>query len=421
MVYFCHMKLSETLKQRGYVYQFSAETLEEITDGAKRTLYLGVDPTADSMHVGHLQAMLVLRRFLEDGHRVILLVGGGTGMIGDPSGKSEERNLLEEETLRANAKGISAQAKTLFASENFEMMNNHDWLGKLNLIEFLRDIGKHFSVNAMIQRDSVKNRFETQEQGISYTEFSYMLLQSYDFLHLHQEFKCDLQIGASDQWGNMVSGTDLIRRKTGDQAFAFSFPLLINKSTGKKFGKSEGGAVWLDAKKTSPFKFYQFWINTEDEAVEEYLLKMTMLPKEEIDSIIAEHGKNPGVRIAQTRLAKEVTALVHGPDAAVEAELASQALFGDTSIADLDDDTIAMLKEEAPNTSAQPGNDLLDILVSAGLAASKREARQFIDDGAISLNGDKLAESRLLADTDFVKGIGLLKRGKRNVAVLVLP
>lgn len=312
-------KLSGILRERGYVYQHSG-TLEEVTDSSPRTLYLGIDPTSDSMHVGHLQAMLVLRRFLEAGHTVILVLGGGTGMIGDPSGKSEERTLLDEQTLKQNAAGIKQQAKRLFRSDHFIMMNNLDWLGSLRVIDFLRDIGKHFSVNAMTQRDSVKERLENREQGISYTEFSYMLLQAYDFLHLHTAQGCDLQVGASDQWGNMVSGADLIRRKTGDTAHVFSFPLLVNKSTGKKFGKTEGGAVWLDPKKTSPFDFYQFWFNTADDEVGEYLLKMTLMPKAEIDEVLAAQSADPSARPAQKRLAYEVTALVHGAEEADKAK-----------------------------------------------------------------------------------------------------
>ena len=312
-------KLSVILRERGYVYQHSG-TLEEVTDGTQRTLYLGIDPTSDSMHVGHLQAMLVLRRFLEAGHTVILVLGGGTGMIGDPSGKSEERTLLDEKTLKQNAAGIKAQAKQLFRSDRFKMMNNLDWLASLGVIDFLRDIGKHFSVNAMMQRDSVKARLENREQGISYTEFSYMLLQSYDFLHLHTTERCDLQVGASDQWGNMVSGVDLIRRKTGDTVYAFSFPLLVNRSTGKKFGKTEGGAVWLDPKKTSPFDFYQFWFNTADDEVGEYLLKMTLLPKAQIDEVMTAQSADPSSRPAQKRLAYEVTALVHGAEEADKAK-----------------------------------------------------------------------------------------------------
>lgn len=413
------MKLSDILHERGYVYQFSAEKLEEITDGPKRTLYLGIDPTADSMHVGHLVGMLVLRHFIQDGHKVILLTGGGTGMIGDPGGKSEERNLLDTETVNLNSAAVAAQMRQVFGTSDFIEENNANWLTGLKLLEFLRDIGKFFTVNSMIKKDTVKTRLDA-ESPLSFTEFSYSLLQGYDFLHLHKEYNCDVQVGGSDQWSNILAGVEFIRRKEEKTVYAFTWPLLINKSTGKKFGKSEGGAVWLDEKKTSPFKFYQFWINTEDDAAEEYLLKMTLLEKSEIDAVMRDHGQNPSARIAQSRLAKEVTTLVHGEDAAVEAALASLALFGDTSLSDLDDDTIAMLKDEAPNTSAQPGNDLLDLLVACGLASSKREARQFIEDGAVSLNSEKLTSTRAITDADFVKGVALLKRGKRNVAVLTL-
>jgi tyrosyl-tRNA synthetase len=414
-------KLSETLRERGYVYQFSAETLEEITDGTKRTLYWGVDPTADSLHVGQLQMMLVLRRFLEDGHRIILLIGGGTGMVGDPSGRSTERILMDDATVAQNATALSSQVANLFGSSDFMMVNNAEWLHQVKLLEFLRDVGKYFTVNEMIKRDSVRPRLETPDASISFTEFSYMILQAYDYLELSRREKCDLQVGASDQWGNILSGVDLIRKTTGDQAFAFSAPLLINKSTGKKFGKSEGGAVWLDAKKTSPFKFYQFWLNTEDDAVEEYLLKMTMLTREEIDTVMEEHKKNPAERKGQRILATAVTILVHGADNAAEAETASQALFGAGSLSELDEDTIALLSQEAPSCVAEPGNDILDLVVAAGLASSKREARQFITDGAITINGEKVTESRLLTDADFIKGAALMRRGKRNVALLVLP
>lgn len=414
-------KLSDTLRERGYVYQYSTETLEEITDGPKRTVYLGIDPSADSLHVGNLQAMLVLRRFLEDGHQAILLVGGGTGMIGDPSGKSEERNLLDDATITHNTAAIRVQAEYLFGGLDFKIVNNADWLGKLDLISFLRDIGKHFSVNAMLQRDSVKNRLENQEEGISYTEFSYMLLQSYDFFHLHQEYGCDLQIGASDQWGNMVSGTDLIRRKVGKQAFALSCPLLINKSTGKKFGKSEGGAVWLDAAKTSPFEFYQFWFNTEDEAVEEYLLKMTMVSKSDIDDVMAQHRGDPSARTAQKKLTYEVTQLVHGEEIARGCEKSPEILYAKT-IQEITADDVATLRLiKAPLCRVATGDVLVDVLVTSLIASSKREARQFIEDGAVLLNGVRVSDAaQALTDGDFYNGIALLKRGKRTVAILTI-
>lgn len=353
--------LSEVLRERGYVYQHSSP-LEEITDGPKRTLYLGVDPSADSMHAGQLMGTLVLRRFVEDGHKLIVLLGGGTGMIGDPGGKSDERNLLEKKVLESNTEALRAQLKQLLGGVDFAMVNNADWLGALNYLEFLRDIGKHFSVNEMIKRDSVRLRLESSEQGISYTEFSYMLLQAYDFLELHTRHKCDLQVGGSDQWGNIVSGVDLIRRKTGDKAYAFSWPLLADK-TGKKFGKSEGNAVWLSAQKTSPFDFYQFWFNMADDEVEEFLLKMTLLPRADIDAVMAEQKNNPAARPAQKRLAYEVTALVHG---AQEAEKAKDF-------------------KNMPTVAAGKLRDAItDISVS--------ELRRLVEQGAVSVvDGDKLS------------------------------
>lgn len=413
-------KLSEHLRSRGLVYQFSAETLEEITDGPKRTLYLGVDPTADSMHVGQLQGVLVLRRFLEDGHRLVILVGGGTGMVGDPGGKSAERNLQSDEIVDKNTEALRLQFQRLLGDAEFTMVNNADWLRKLNLIEFLRDIGKHFTVNEMIKKDTIRPRLETPDASISFTEFSYSLLQAYDYLHLHEKYGVDLQVGGSDQWGNILPGVDLIRRKKQEQSYAMCWPLLINKSTGKKFGKSEGGAVWLDTKKTSPFKFYQFWLNSEDNAVEEYMLKMTMLSLDEIVAIMAEHNQNPAARVAQRKLATVVTSLAHGEDAAAEAELASQVLFGTAQLSELDADTIRTLKEEAPVCAVSTEELVIDVLIKSQLASSKREARQFIADGAITLNGEPIEEARILTDADFVQDVALLKRGKRNVVVLSL-
>jgi tyrosyl-tRNA synthetase len=403
------MKLSELLRERGYIYQHSSE-LEEIADGAQRTVYEGFDPSADSLHVGNLMGMLVLRRFLEAGHKVILLVGGGTGMIGDPSGKSEERVLLTTEQVSSNSARIAKQAEKLFASDNFQMVNNADWLADIKLLDFMRDIGKSFSVNTMIQRDSVKERLNNREQGISYTEFSYMLLQAYDFLHLHEEYGCDWQHGSSDQWGNIVSGIDLIRRQTGATVYGTTHGLLINKATGKKFGKTEGGAVWLDPEKTTPFQFYQFWFNTSDAEVEEYLFKMTLLPKNDIDAVMKEQQADPASRAAQKKLARAVTALVHGEDETEKAEQESESLFN------------GAVPESAPQTKISAGMALVDALMASGLASSKREARQFITDGAIQINGSKETNTeRMLTKEDFLdSGKAILKKGKRNVAVLTL-
>lgn len=355
-------KLSEVLRERGYVYQHSS-SLEEIADGDKRTLYLGIDPTSDSMHVGHLQAILVLRRFLEHGHKVILLTGGGTGMIGDPGGKSEERNLLDGATIIRNSKAVAAQMRKVFGKFNFIEENNAKWLTNIKLLEFLRDIGKHFTVNSMIKKDTVKTRLDA-ELPLSFTEFSYSLLQGYDFLHLNEQYGCDLQVGGSDQWTNILSGVEFIRRKTGKTVYALTWPLLVNKSTGRKFGKSEGGAVWLDAAKTSPFEFYQFWFNTSDDAVEELLLKMTLVPKEEINTLMQDQRAHPAARPAQKRLAYEVTALVHGEDEAKKAQ-------------------------SFENVPTAPGGRLRDIVTTL----STSELRRLVEQGAVTRmsTGEKLS------------------------------
>jgi len=414
------VKLSEVLKERGYVYQHSSEKLEEITDGPKRTLYLGIDPSADSLQVGQLMGFLILRRFLEDGHKVILLIGGGTGMIGDPGGKSAERILLDAETVARNAKSIAEQVKRLFGSTDFTLLDNSEWLGKLNMIEFLRDVGKHFTVNAMLQRDFIKDRIKDPEKGISYTEFSYALLQAYDYLHLHENEGCDLQVGGSDQWGNIISGVDFIRRKTGDVVFALTWPLLTDKA-GKKFGKSESGTIWLDPNKTSPFQFYQFWLNTDDDSLKEYLLKMTTLSKEEIDAALELHKRDKKERHGQQILAREATALVHGEEECAKAERVSQVLFGDGSLESLDADALNMLKTSAPSQTIQPETAIIDALVAAKLSSSKREARQFLEDKAVSLNGHVVNDPKqVLGAGDFRDGMALLARGKKNVCVLVL-
>lgn len=419
------MKLSETLRERGYVYQHSSEKLEEITDGpTKRTLYLGVDPTADSMHVGQLQGILVLRRFIEDGHKLIIIIGAGTGMVGDPGGKTTERKLLSDEEVDRNAEALKKQFIQLLGGDNFQMVNNADWLRKIGMMEFLRDVGKHFTVNEMIKRDSVRPRLETPDASISYTEFSYMLLQAYDFLHLNREFGCDLQVGGSDQWGNIVSGVDLIRRVEQKQAYAFSWPLLVDKSTGKKFGKSEGKAVWLDAMKTSPFQFYQFWLNTEDNAVEEFLLKMTMMQKagaDSIDLVMNEHQANPASRIAQRKLAFEITKLTHGEDVAHLMSAIAIILFGDGMSEVLEPKIKEALMNEAPNCKIDIGENIIDVLVKSELASSKREAREFVEQNAISINGEKISDvSRTINNFDIKNGFALLKRGKQRISLLTL-
>jgi tyrosyl-tRNA synthetase len=414
------VKLSETLKERGYVYQTSSETLEEITDGPKRTVYLGIDPSADSLHAGNLMGLLVLRRFLEDGHKIIILTGGGTGMIGDPGGKSEERNLLDEETVAKNSAAVAAQIRQVFGSGDFIEENNAKWLSKIKLLEFLRDVGKHFTVNTMIKKDIVSERLK-KESPISYTEFSYSLLQGYDYLHLYETYECDVQVGGSDQWGNILAGVDFIRRKKEKIVYALTWPLLINKATGKKFGKSEQGAVWLDAKKTTPYQFYQFWLNVEDEMAEECLLKMTLLSMGEINAVMHMHKRDKGERHAQRLLARTVTTLVHGEQAAEAAEAVSNVLFGGASVGDLSPVQQEQLKASAPTFDVSHGSNIIDVLIQTQLATSKREAKQFITAKGVSLNEQLVTdEDATLEKKDFANGIALLRRGKRNVVVLNL-
>ncbi len=407
--------LSDVLRERGYVHQFSSETLEEITDGAMRTVYLGVDPTADSIHLGNFVQYMFLRRFAEAGHKVILIIGGGTALAGDPK-PDVERSLTDASIVAERAAKLKAQAEKIMGGVELTLVNNADWLTTLNLMEFLRDTGKHFTVNNLIKKDAISARLESAD-GISFTEFSYPLLQAYDFWHLHKTYACDVQIGGSDQWGNIVAGVDLIRRKEGSKAYALSSPLIIEKSTGKKFGKSEGNAVWLDPLKTSPFEFYQFFVNTEDNMLEELMLKFTLLPKQEIDAALADHMNNPGARIAQRTLAQAVTALVHGEDGAARAARVSQLLFGGESPTETDWDIIA---SSAPSQAIHEGAGMLDVLVETRLASSKREAREYIAGNAITLNGNAVTEDRPLNASDFQNGHALLKRGKRSVAVIRL-
>jgi len=413
-------KLSEILVSRGYVHQFSTPALAEITDGEKRTLYWGVDPSANSMHVGQLQGILVLRRFLEVGHKVIFLAGGATGLIGDPGGKNEERPLLDAKTVESNVSALESQTKQLLDTDDVEFVNNIDWLGEIKLLDFLRETGKFETVNAMIKRDAVKRRIEDPERSISYAEFSYMLLQAHDFHHLFTSRGVDLQVGASDQWGNIVSGIDLIKHKEGKTAYGFTWPLLVNSTTGKKFGKSEAGTVWLDSEKTSAFKFYQFWLNTDDESVEEYLKKMTELLLDEISSIVQKHTENPAAREGQRALARAVTELVHGREAAEKATRVSSVLFGEAELGTLGADDIELLKQESPATPTRVSEPLPDVLVKAGLAESKREARQFITEGAVTLNGARVSDiNRDIMPADFENApVAILKRGKRNLVLL---
>jgi tyrosyl-tRNA synthetase len=389
------------------------------------TLYVGFDPTADSLHLGHLIGLLILRRFQQAGHRPIAVAGGATGMIGDPSGKSAERNLLSSDVLAANVAGIQIQLERLLDFESktnpAHLLNNADWTSSIGVLDFLRDIGKHFSVNAMMARDSVKSRMES---GISFTEFSYSLLQAYDFLFLQEKYGCLLQAGGADQWGNITAGIDLIRRKSDVVACGLTTPLLT-KTDGTKFGKTEGGAVWLSPAKTSVYKFYQFLIQVEDAQVIQLLKYFTFLPQEEIDALATQHAATPERRDAQKKLALELTQLVHGETATADALRASEILFGGS----LDGITEAQFDEviaEVPNTTqskqilGQPAGALVDVLIAAGLSPSKGQARKDITAGGINVNNVRVTDIALVLTTEhllFGKFL-LLRKGKRNYALV---
>ena len=402
-----------------------------LATGAPITVYCGFDPTGDSLHVGHLMGQLTLARFQRGGHHVIALAGGATGMVGDPSGRSSERNLLTREQLAHNIACIKAQLSRLLdfsvTANPARLVDNADWIAPISFLDFLRDVGKYFSLNVMLAKDSVKSRMEG-DSGISYTEFSYQLLQAYDFLHLRQTFGCEVQIGGSDQWGNLTAGTDLIRKKLGSDttAFGWTFPL-ITKSDGTKFGKTAGGAIWLDATRTSPYKLYQFFVNTEDAKVCEYLRKFTFLTRAEIEPLEAAHAANPGAREAHKALAREVTQLVHGA-AALDAALKASAILFGAEIGDTSEDTFNDVVGEIPTFPleaarlADPGFSLTEALVLTALETSKGNARKSIEAGGVYVNNSKCdpaqpARALGAADLLFGKYI-LLRKGKKSYAVL---
>lgn len=397
------MKLSEELKWRGFWNQTTFQD-PEILDGEKRTIYLGADPSADSLHIGHLSVYMMVRRFLDHGHKVVLLVGGGTGMIGDMR-DTEERDLLSAQKVAQNTEALKAQVSKLFAGQDFEVVNNADWLSKIELIPFLRDIGKNFSMADLTSREFFKSRIDNGS-GLSFAEFTYTLLQGYDFWYLHKNKGVSLQIGGSDQWGNLLSGVNLIRKKEGVEAFAMTAPLLINRSTGRKFGKSEGGALWLDASKTSPFKMYQFLLNSDDQSVFEYLKILTTLSKDEIKNIERQHSGNQHLRIAQKALAKNVVEIVHSKEVANNVVSATEVLFGGKDLETLKPEEIKILKTEIPIISKN--KTISDILIELKLSKSKGEAKRLIAANSISFNGVKVLEDIKISQS------GLLKKGKNS-------
>ena len=401
------MKLSEELKWRGFWNQ-TTFTDESVIDNTYFKLYLGTDPSADSLHVGHLAVYMMVRRFLERGHEVVLLVGGGTGIIGDMR-DTEERELLALEEISKNTEALSKQVSKLFAGKDFTLVNNYDWLKDLQLLPFLRDIGKKFNMADLTSRDFFKARIGNGG-GLSYAEFSYTLLQGYDFLHLSRELGVNLQIGGSDQWGNLLSGVELSRKADGREVFAMTAPLVINKSTGRKFGKSEGGAVWLDETKTSPYKFYQFWLNSDDAGAIDYLKLFTMLSKEEIEDIERQHLEAPHLRIAQKTLAREVTSLIHGADRVSSIEKVNSVLFGGVLASELSTEELEILVEEIP--SVKVGTDMVSALIETSLAKSAGEVKRLIAGNAISVNGEKITENIEISQ------VSLIKKGKNNFVLV---
>lgn len=402
------MKLSEELQWRGFWNQ-TTFTNDKLIDSENFTLYLGTDPSADSLHVGHLAVYMMVRHFLERGHKVFLLVGGGTGMIGDMR-DTEERTLLSLDEVSRNKAALKEQVSRIFEGRNFTLVDNADWLRDLQLLPFLRDIGKNFNMADLIGREFFKARIDNGK-GLSFAEFTYTLLQGYDFWHLFKHHGVNLQIGGSDQWGNLLSGVELIRKKEGAEVHAMTAPLLINKSTGRKFGKSEGGAVWLDETKTSVYKFYQFWLNVDDESAIEYMKIFTMLDRDTIEAIAENHAVNPGARSAQKVLAREVTDIVHGVNRRESVERVTEVLFGGGDFRQLSDDDLDALAKEIPRVDVGVG--VIEALVVSGAVSSNGEAKRLLKSGAISLNGEKLTEDQAVNTTS------LLKKGK-NTFVLIM-
>lgn len=428
------MDFIEELKWRGMIHDMMPGTEEQLKK-EMTTAYVGIDPTADSLHIGHLVGVMMLKHFQRCGHRPLALVGGATGMIGDPSGKSQERNLLDEKTLRHNQEAIKAQLSRFLdfdsdAPNAAELVNNYDWMKEFSFLDFIRDVGKHITVNYMMAKDSVKKRLSSESSvGMSFTEFTYQLVQGYDFLYLNQTKNCKLQMGGSDQWGNITTGTELIRRKSGGEAFALTCPL-ITKADGGKFGKTESGNVWLDRNYTSPYKFYQFWLNVSDADAEKYIKIFTFLIKEEVEALIAEHQQAPHLRALQKRLAEEITVMVHSRedyDAAVEA---SNILFGNATseaLKKLDEETLLSVFDGVPQFEVAKA-DIADGLKAielftdkAAIFPSKGEMRKLVAGGGVSVNKEKLADQdKLIDESMLLNGKYLLvQRGKKNYYLVI--
>jgi tyrosyl-tRNA synthetase len=429
------MNFIEELNWRGMIHDVMPGTDEQLAK-EMTTAYIGFDPTSDSLHVGSFAQIMLLKRFQLAGHKPIALVGGATGMIGDPSGKSQERNLLDEATLQKNLNGIKKQLSKFLdfesdAPNKAEMVNNYDWMKDFTFLEFIRDIGKHITVNYMMSKDSVKKRLgEESKQGMSFTEFTYQLVQGFDFLHLYQHNNCKLQMGGSDQWGNITTGTELIRRKTGGEAFALTIPL-VTKADGGKFGKTESGNVWLDPDKTTPYAFYQFWLNTSDEDAAKYIKIFTMVGNDEAAELIEEHAKAPHMRILQKRLAEELTTMVHSRDELENAIEASKILFGQgttESLSKLDERTFLSIFEGVPQYNLDKrkleiGISVVDLLAGeTDVFASKGEMRRLVAGGGLSLNKQKIENPDTIINTSFLlnQKYLLVQKGKKNYYLITI-
>lgn len=429
------MNFVDELKWRGMIHDIMPGT-EELLSKGQTTAYVGIDPTADSLHVGHLVSVMMMKHFQVAGHKPIFIIGGATGMIGDPSGKSQERNLLTEETVQKNMAGIKAQLSHFIdfnstASNAAIMLNNYDWMKEFSFLDFIREVGKHITVNYMMSKDSVKRRLNGEfADGMSFTEFTYQLVQGYDFLHLRKNYDCMLQMGGSDQWGNITTGSELIRRKEGLEVYGLTWPLMT-KSDGKKFGKTESGNIWLDPERTSPYKFYQFWLNTTDEDAARYVKIFTLLPPAEIDALIAEHAEAPHLRKLQKTLAKEITCLIHGEEAYNSALEASQILFGNAtseSLRKIDERTFLSVFEGVPQfeitaSDLKAGIGIVDFLAEkTAIMSSKGEARRALKANSISINKEKVSgEEAIINEEHLIDGKYILAQsGKKNYFLIIV-
>ena len=424
----------QQLEWRGMIHTMMPGAKEQLQK-EMTTAYLGIDPTADSLHIGHLVGVMILKHFQMCGHRPIALIGGATGMIGDPSGKSQERNLLDEATLRHNQEAIKNQLSKLIdfdsnAENHALLVNNYDWMKEFSFLDFARDIGKCITVNYMMAKDSVKKRFNGEGDGMSFTEFTYQLLQGYDFLHLYNEYNCKVQLGGADQWGNITTGTELIRRKLGGEAEAFAITCpLITKADGTKFGKTESGNVWLDPRYTSPYKFYQFWLNVSDDDAKRYIKIFTLLDRETVESLIAEHDEAPHLRVLQKRLAEEITTMIHSKEELEKAQAATNILFGNATseaLRNLDEETLLQVFEGVPQFTLAKEDMALPFIDILGdkckVFPSKGECRKMIQGGGVQLNKEKVTDAmRSITDADLIAGKYLLvQRGKKNYFLITV-